>query len=353
MFSAYQRHQLAVESDPNDYLLRTFAARMAPVRKALADYVHADPNDLVLLANTTTAMNLVARSLHLQPGDEILSSDQEYGAIDKVWEFICEQTGARYVRQPLPMPAPSAEAIADAIWAGVTDKTRVLSISHIAAQTSLVLPVAELAARARSRGIVSVIDGAHAPGQIDLDLQAIGADIYIGNCHKWLGAPRASALLYVRRDWHERLEPLVISWGWRPWQPGPSRLVDDHQWPGTFDVAARLAIVEAIDFAKQVLEPGRQRCHDLVVDFAREAHSGLGLCALGALAATAQMVTLALPDCDAFALGRQLLQDDGIDVAVNKWSGRPHLRVSVQVYNDFAELDRLLQSLHRILRPVR
>jgi len=256
VFDAYQRWQRELERQPVEFLGRRFAALMAEARAALGAYVGADADDLVYVPNATTGLNIVARSLELAPGDEVLATDHEYGALDRTWRFICGRRGARYVRRPVELPITSAEQVVEAIWAGVTARTRVLFLSHITSPTAVILPVAELVRRAREAGIITIVDGAHAPGQIPLDLESLGADFYCGNCHKWMMAPKGSAFLYARRERQPLLEPLVVSWGWESDEilrqaqddplrqaqdellrqaqdaPGSSRFVDHHQWQG-------------------------------------------------------------------------------------------------------------------------
>jgi isopenicillin-N epimerase len=172
------------------------------------------------VTNATVGLNIVARSLDLHPGDEVLSTDHEYGALDRTWRFLCAKRGAKYIRQPVPVPIASAADVVEAVWSGVTEQTRVLFISHITSPTAIIFPIKPLIDRARERGIVTIVDGAHAPGQIDLNLRELGADYYSGNLHKWLMSPKGSAFLYVRKEMQHLVEPLVVSWGWEAEKPG-------------------------------------------------------------------------------------------------------------------------------------
>ncbi|MBN1661062.1 MAG: aminotransferase class V-fold PLP-dependent enzyme, partial [Anaerolineae bacterium] len=216
VFEVYQRWQLELERQPVEFLGRRAPELMRAARQALGSYLGAEADDLVYVPNATTGLNAVARALPLLPGDEVLATDHEYGALDRTWRFVCARRGARYVNQPVPLPVESAEQVVEAIWGGVTERTRVLFLSHITSPTALILPVEALVRRARSAGILTVIDGAHVPGQTPLDLEALGADFYSGNCHKWLCSPKGAGFLYARREVQNLLEPLVVSWGWQP-----------------------------------------------------------------------------------------------------------------------------------------
>ncbi|MGD9548093.1 MAG: aminotransferase class V-fold PLP-dependent enzyme [Candidatus Krumholzibacteriia bacterium] len=354
VFEEYQRLQRELESEPVDFLStrRTLPDRLAAARSRLADFLGADRDEIVFVPNATTGLNVVARSLRLDPGDEVLSCDHEYGAMDRMWRFLCGKQDARYVRRPLPLPLDDPAAVVEAIWAGVTDRTRVLFLSHITSPSGVILPVDPLVARARERGILTMIDGAHVPGQIDCDLHALGCDVWAGNCHKWLMTPKGSAALYVRRDVQDLVEPLIVSWGWESDWPGPSRFVDEQEWTGTRDPSAFLAVPAALDFFKEQDWPRvRLWCRDLLLE-ARErilALTGLEpLCPpdpwLGQLAA------LPLPEgTDGDALHRTLRHDHGIEIPVTTFAGRPWLRVAIQGYNTSGDVDRLIAALEVLL----
>jgi isopenicillin-N epimerase len=285
-----------------------------------------------------------------------LSTDHEYGALDRTWRFICGKRGARYIRQPVPIPVKSAEQIVEAIWAGVTPSTRVLFISHITSPTAIIFPMAELVRRARERGILTVIDGAHAPGQIPLHLAGLGADFYSGNCHKWMCAPKGSAFLYARREVQPLVEPLAVSWGWEAEKPGPSRFIDEQEWQGTRDIAAYLSVPAAIQFMEEHDWARVQReCHELV-RYARERVSGLtGLPPITPDSSEwfAQMAALPLPPCDLDALKDRLYDEFAIEIPTVGWNGRHFIRVSIQGYNTQADADALVAALNVLLPQVR
>lgn len=362
VFDAYQAWQRELEQQPVEFLGRRFAELMGEAREALGAYLGASKDNLVFVPNATTGLNTVARSLPLKAGDEVLSTDHEYGALDRTWRFVCARRGASYVNQPVPLPLESTEQFVDAIWAGVTPRTRVLFLSHITSPTALTFPLAELMRRAREAGIWTVIDGAHVPGQIPLDLDRVDADFYSGNLHKWLCAPPGSAFLYARPAVQHLLEPLVVSWGW---QPEKTALLDldgetpsfvlEQEWQGTRDPAAYLSVSAAIQFqAEHDWSRVRQACHDLL-QYARQAIgelTGLEPICPDSPEWYAQMAAFPLPPCDAPRLQHRLWEDYRVEVPVIEWKGRQLVRVSVQGYNTQADVDALIKGLQTLLPQV-
>jgi isopenicillin-N epimerase len=246
VFERYQDWQRELERRPVEFLGRRLDGLLADARNAFGEYVNADPDDLVFVQNATAGVNLAAWAVALRPGDEVLSTSLEYGALDLAWDHICAHAPARYVRRPVSLPL---DDVADEIWSGVTDRTRVLFFSHVTSETAVQLPVEELCARARDRGITTVVDGAHVPGHIPLDLSRLDVDYYAGNCHKWLCAPKGAGFLYVRRELQAAIAPLVIGWGYE----GDAPFLARHEKQGTRDPAAFLTIPTAIEW---------QRAHD-------------------------------------------------------------------------------------------
>jgi isopenicillin-N epimerase len=333
VFAEYQRRQRELERNPVDVLYRRLEGLLEGVRAELGAFVGADPEGIVLLPNATTGVNAVARSLELGAGDEVLSTDHEYGAMTYVWQDACGRAGATWAPRPVGVPCTSAEDVVDAVWGGVTERTRVLFLSHITSPTAIRFPVEKLCRRAREAGIVTVVDGAHGPGQLDLDLEALGADFYAGNCHKWLCAPKGCGFLWARAEVRELLRPHVVSWGARS-----DTFAERHGWQGTSDPAAFLALPAAIAFHREYLAQARAGCHALLDEF---------LPLLGTPVATSfeQMASVELPPCDAAALRRQLWEEHRIEVVAEAWNGRPLLRVSVQAYNTREDLQKLVEAL--------
>lgn len=347
VFETYQRWQLELERQPVEFLGRRHDALMGEARERLAQYVGSAADNVVFVSNASAGINLVARSLDLKPGDEILTTDHEYGAMTLTWQFVCERTGARYVETTIPLPVSSTEAFVEAFWNAITPRTRVIFLSHITSPTALIFPIKPITDRARAAGILTVIDGAHAPGQLSLDLQTLGADFYAGNCHKWLCAPKGAGFLHARPEHHRLLDPAVISWGWAR----DASLVGKAQYQGTRDIAAFLSVPAAIDFqAAHDWDTVRLRCHQLAADTRRRLTALTGLEPLQTSDDWfGQMVTLPLPPCDADALKRRLYDDYRIEVPIVVWRGKPHIRLSYQAYNTPSDTDRLLDALRALL----
>ena len=341
-----QRWQVEMERQPVAFLQRRFLELMEGARRPLAAAVNADPRDLVLFPNATVALNLVARSLDLHPGDEVLASEHEYGAMDRMWRRLCPAAGASY--RTAPAPLTNHAAFAEVLWSAVTPRTRALFISHVTSPTALILPVAELCRRARERGIITIVDGAHAPGQIPVDLAAIGADFYAANAHKWLCAPKGAAFLHARPEAQRRLDPLAISWGDAGFAVTGSAFLDELQWTGTRDLSAWLAIPAALRFWEENGgEKVRARCRELARESRRELSHITDVEPLCPDSPEwfAQMFAVPLPPCDGPRLQAELLARHQVEVPVTRWHDGALLRVSVQGYNGPRDLARLAAAL--------
>ena len=348
VFETYQNWQRELERQPVEFLGRRSDTLLESARASIGTYINADPDDLIFVPNATIGINTVARSLKLEPGDEILATDHEYGAVDYTWQFICGNTGAKYIRHPIPLPVTTPEAFVESLWAQVTPRTKVIAISHITSPTALIFPVAEICRRARAAGILTVIDGAHVPGQIPLDLTSIDPDFYSGNFHKWLCAPKGAAFLYARREHHPMIVPLVISWGWLP----DSTFVSRNQWQGTRDITAFLSVPAAIEFQRSHdWDTIRAGCHEL----ARAARTQMAeLTGLTPIAPDspdwfAQMATIPLPPCDPVVVKQRLYDEFCVEIPLVTWNDQPYIRASFQGYNSAADLETLVAALTQIL----
>jgi isopenicillin-N epimerase len=346
VFERYQEWQRELEREPVLFLARRLEELLAEAREALGEYVGADGDDLVFVPNATSGVNIAAWPLGLQAGDEVLSTNLEYGALDLTWEHVCGDFGARYVRTPIPLPLGDDEEVAETIWAGVNERTRVLYLSHHTSATALTLPVAELCRRARERGIVTVIDGAHVPGHFALNLRELDPDFYAGNCHKWLCAPKGAGFLYVRCDLQRDVHPLVFSWGYEGDDPP---FLARHEKQGTRDPSAYLTVPAAIEWQQsRDWHLVRARCHEL----ARRAAAELDLSPVVPDTRHdryGQMVSLQLPDDAPADLQGRLFDEHRIEIPVFDRESPRLIRASFQGYNDEEDLERLKAALGVLL----
>ncbi len=355
VFEHYLAWQREMEAQPVAFYQRRYDALMNEARAVLAQYVGAQADNLVFVPNASVGLNTVAHALPLQAGDEILTTDHEYGALDLTWHKVCQRTGAKYIRQQMPSLSTlsTPEAFSAWFWAGVTDKTRVIFISHITSPTALIFPIEALIEQARARGIWTVIDGAHAPSQLDLQLEALGADFYSGNCHKWLCAPKSAGFLHVRPEHQALIDPLTISWGCSEGASFAMR----HQWQGTQNVAAYLSVPSAIEFqAQHDWEAVRSASFEL----ARWTHEQISaLTGLEPLSPATrdyfvQMVALPLPITDPINFKARLLDEFRIEVPITNYQspdGQKHhfVRASYQAYNTRSDAEALIQALRQLL----
>jgi len=355
VFETYQRWQFELERNPVRYFTRQ-GELLLEARVRLAEYLHADLDGLVYFPNPTTALNMAIKSLDLKPGDEILTTDHEYPAMDRTWDTMSETKGIVYKHMPMPVPVRSKEEVIDALFAGLTERTKVLFLSHVTCFSAITLPLKEIIARGRSLGLVTIVDGAHAPGQVSLDLQAIDADVYVGACHKWMSAPKGAAFMAAAPRARSWLEPLVISLGGKPGSDGewPS-FADIHQFQGTRDLAAFLSVPAAIDFQHEHNWPAVQaRCHALASEIRQqvEAITGLESFCPDSPEWYGQMVSIRLPEMDLSELGRNLTEDRHIVIPLLRLNGVPLVRVSINAYNVVSDADSLYEGVVQCLPQV-
>jgi isopenicillin-N epimerase len=351
VFEIYQEWQRRLEADPIEFLGRRLTGLLDEARVPLAEYVGARAEDLVFVENATFGVNIIAHSLQLEPGDEVLATDHEYGASDRTWRFLCEQNGVRYINQPVPLPLTSDEEMIEYLWQGVTARTRVVYVSYITSPTALIFPIEKICRRAREAGIITVVDGAHAPGHIPLQLEALGVDFFVGNCHKWLCAPKGAGFLYARPERQALLQPLIISWGWDSLTPSASRFQDYFGWLGTKDPASYLSVPAAIAFQQENnWDTVRRACHDLASSARQQITELVGSTPICPDSSQwwGQMCVVPLPAGDADALQRYLREEWSIEVPIISWQNWRFIRLSVQGYNSPADVERLLTALRAV-----
>jgi len=358
VFETYQNWQRQIEREPVEFLGRLSTQLLAESRQRLATYLGVKSDEVVYFTNPTTAINMVARNLFklknplLHPGDEILATNHEYGAMDRTWHYLCKQSGVRYIQQAIPLPLINTNDLIEFFWSGVNHRTRVIFISHITSPTALRFPVREICRRARQAGILTIIDGAHAPGHIPLDLKEMNVDFYGAACHKWLCAPKGSGFLYAHKNVQYLLDPLVVSWGYESEKPSGSQFIDYHEWQGTRDLAAFLSVPAAIDFqAENDWETVRKNCHRLAIETRNRIDQLTGLQPISLDHWVNQMVSVRLPD----HLKLDMFKEDlynlfHIEVPTILWNSKSFIRVSFQAYNTQDDADSLVEAISYLLK---
>jgi isopenicillin-N epimerase len=334
----------AMEREPMTFLVRRLPDLLESVRSKVAAFLSADPDGVVFVDNATTGTQTVITGFPLAAGDEVLTSDHCYPAVLAQLHRAVAAAGAQLRIAPVPLPAASRAAVADAVLSELSPRTRLVVIDHVASCSGLVFPVEEIAGHCRSRGVAVLVDGAHSAGMLPVDLGKLGADFWVGNMHKWVCAPKASAVLYAASHWRDRLRPLVASHGV---SLGYRQAFD---WTGTRDPSAILAIPAALDFfSKAGWQAVRQRNSELASRGAELAAERIGTkCDWpDGLAAAMRLVPLPAPLTQpaAWELEHRLADNHGVIVPVTHHGGRSWIRASAQLYNTLADYERLAGAL--------
>ena len=357
-----------LERHPVQFLARELESFLDEARAELAEFVGAPEKDLVFVQNATAGVNTVLRSIELETGDELLVTDHEYNACRNALEFAAARARARVVICPIPFPLSSADIVVGAILERVTPRTRLVLVDHVTSQTGLVLPIERLCSELRGREIDVLVDGAHAPGMIPVDLSRLGPAYYTGNCHKWVCAPKTAAFLYARPDRQAAIRPLVISHGANSPRHDRSRFLIEFAWVGTTDPSAILSVPEALRFMQSVLPGGwdevRTRNHELAVAARVVLCETLGIKAPCPEDMIGSMASIPLADGAGgepavgplylAPLQDRLRLEYGIEVPVIPWPAPPHrlLRVSAQLYNSLPQYEFLARAIRSLLEPV-
>lgn len=349
-----------MERDPVKFLGREILGHLDEARCVLAEFVGADPGGLVFVPNATTGVNSVLRSLVFEAGEEIVITSHGYNACNNVARFVTERAGATVVVADVPFPIQDPEQVLEAILACVNERTKIVLVDHITSPTALVFPVKRLVEELHERGVLVLIDGAHAPGMLELNLVELDADYYTGNCHKWLCAPKGAAFLWARADRREGLRPAVISHGANTEREGFTRMQDEFDWCGTDDPTAFLCVPEAIRFMGSLLPDGwdgvRRRNRELCIAgrallldaLDQEAPAPESM--LGSIASVILGPGEPCAQRGAFSvdpLQTRLFEEYSVEVPISTWPEAPGrlLRISAQLYNDITDVQALVAGL--------
>ncbi len=347
-----------MERQPSRFLLRECSSlvgepcaepsRMRRAATEVAGYLGCEGTDLGFVDNATSGVNAVLQSLALRPGDEVLVTDHSYGAVARAARHFAERAGARVVTAPVPYPRFDAGRLLDSVSSRLTSRTRLALLDHVSSESALVMPLAELAAVCRGRGVPVLADGAHAPGAIPVDITSLGVDWYAANLHKWAWAPRSCGVLWAARDRQEGLHPVVISWGLG------HGFAHEFDWVGTRDPSAWLAAPEGWRMMQDLGIAAVQRWnHDLAWQAARMTCDRWGTALEVGENSCGTMATVPLPPelgstvADATRLRGALLEEDAIEVQLHAWGGRLWVRLSAQIYNEISDFEALAAAVDR------
>ena len=344
VLDAASRWHDQMEANPDHFLRDVLPGALRNAANDLGRFIGASSEDLAFVENATSAINAVLRSLDFKPGDEILINSQSYGAVRQAVRHICERTGAKAVEPHISIPVTDASQTVSAIG----PNTRLVIVDHISSPTGLIWPVEKFVAAARECGALVLVDGAHAPGQLDLNVPALGADWYTGNCHKWLFAPRGCAFLWARADRQSQVHPLAISHGYA------KGFTEEFDWPGTRDFSPWLAVTAGVRFMQELGPAAARRyCHDLAVASAEKISHAWRQPLAGPAAMHGSMMAIRLPDSwqrrgatreTARKVQSEFMDHHRIAVAIMPIDDALWARISAQIYNGPEDYERLIKA---------
>ena len=350
VFNEYQQWQSLIESQPVQYFSEDLYNYLRKSREDLSTFISCDVDDIIFIPNPTTAINSIVRSLKFNSGYEILTSNHEYGAMVRAWQYFSKDKGYNLIPFNLKLPFTTKSNFLDDFWKGVTNNTKIIFISHITSPTAIIFPIKEICKRAKNEGILTIIDGAHAPGHIDLHISSFDPDIYIGACHKWLSAPKGSSFMYVKKEIQNLIDPLIVSWG-KEVDPSPSPFIYENQYQGTRDFSPFLSVSSAIDFQKNNnWDIIKERCRKLTKQTLLSLQDILKTDLLCPVNDNwlAQMASIQLPDIDPRKIKNTLLKNYKIEIPIFQWENNNMLRFSFNAYNDEDDSNALIDAFKDI-----
>jgi len=353
IFEEYQRIQLELETEPVKFIQKKQTKYLKIARESLAKFVGCQAGDLFFTSNPTYAINIIMRSIKLNAGDEILATNHEYGAMDRTWNFYCKKSGAKYIRQKISLPVVSKEQMIEEFWKGYNHNTKVIFLNQMSSATALIFPVKEICDRAKELGLITIVDGAHVPGHIDLDISDLNPDYYTGTLHKWMLAPKGSSFLYVKSELQNDLEPLVVSWGYESVAPGESQFLDYHELQGTRDVSAFLCTPKVVEFLEDNnWNEVSKACKQMVLDNYQRFCDMLNTNPLCPISSEflGQMASFPINTKKPAELKEILYSKYKIQIPVMPLNGNYYIRYSINAYNSQADLDILYNALVEIIK---
>ena len=349
VFEDYQKWQRKLEKQPVEFLTNDLWEALKNSRVTLSKFVGCDEDEVLFFSNPTSAIANVINSLNLNDGDEVLMTDHEYGALVRQWNLWGEKNKVKIKQQKVPVPVTSKDMFINNFWRGVSKKTKVIFISQITSPTAIIFPVKEIIDLAKSKGILTIIDGAHVPGHIDLNIHSLGCDFFTGAIHKWLCGPKGSSFLFVKKSHQDWVKPIIHSWGKDGNDPGPTEFLQDFQWQGTRDMSSFLTIPKAMDFFRRHIQPNQEYCRKMTLEVFSNFISMLGTEPLTTGGQwIGQMVSHPLPVNAPLEIKDILMEKYKVEIPIFEWNGNRYIRSSFQVYNEKKDIDSLMSALDSI-----
>jgi len=352
IFEEFQRLQLELEQEPVNFIQKKLPVYLKEAKKPLAKFIGCSEEDFFFTPNPTFAVNTIMRSLKLQSGDEILSTNHEYGAMDRTWHFYCKKSGVKYIRQEISLPIVSKQQIIEEFWKGYTANTKVIFLNQISSSTALIFPVKEICEKAQQLGLITIIDGAHVPGHIDLNIQELNPDFYTGTLHKWMLAPKGSSFLYVKKEFQADIDPLVVSWGYESLAPSESLFLDYHEYQGTNDHSAFLCTPKVIQFLEENSWKEKSKdCRKMVLENYQRFCDLVGAKPICPISEEflGQMASIPIRTEKPMDLKELLYSKYKIQIPIMPLNGIAYMRYSINVYNSQEDLEVLYQAITDII----
>ena len=359
VFEVYQKYQTDLESHPIKFMQEDVYKLLEISRESLSHYVNCDKDDLIFVTNPTQAVGTVIHNILINSNDEVLSTNLEYGSCDRMWTYDADQKGYKYIQAEINLPIEDKEIFLNQFWSYASAQTKYVFISQITSTTGMILPIPEIVAEAKKRGIKTIIDGAHVPAHIPLDIKELDPDYYTGALHKWLCCPKGSSFLYVKKEKQDGIQPMLKSWGWGEEYEkfkssvqlhSPSRFINVFQWQGTRDMSTFFTVPEAIQFQEEHdWDSVRSRSINMVIEARNRINEITKLPKICPDNWLGQMATILFPIDDTVAFKKTLYNDYQIEMPVMRHIEHTAFRISIQGYNTQADIDHLINALEELI----
>jgi len=350
IFEDYQNWQFKLEKQPVQFFTEELYYALKKSRESLSKFLGCGQDEVLFFQNPTTAVSNIIYNLDLKPGDEILMTDHEYGALVRAWNAWGKKVKVYIKYANVTLPLESKDKFFEDVSKKISSKTKVLFLSHITSPTGLVFPIKDIIDFAKEKKIITIVDGAHVPGHIDLSIQNLGCDFYTGALHKWMCAPKGASFLFVKKEHQKWIKPVIYSWGKDGDDPEPSEFLQDFQWQGTRDMSAFLTIPKVINFFKNDIEIFQEHSKKLILNSREQFQRVLGTHPISkGDDFLGQMISFPLPNSIDGNLKDLLWENHNIEIPIFEWNKEKFIRLSIHIYNDQKDIDSLMNALRSII----